>query len=244
LLADGRVLVVGGYDGVYLASAELYDPATGAWTAADSLAIGLSSHSATLLADGRVLLTGGHSLDVLKNAQIYDPLNVIRNASFESAGVDPGEGHSFLPGDSTAITHWTVGGAGIDYLGGAWPPAEGRRSLDLNGPGSGSIRQVMDTSRWPRYLVTFSLAGNPDGGPAVKSLRVYAGSQFQDFTFDITGKSKANMGWTVKSWTFLASAASTTLEFRSLTSGPYGPLLDKVRVIRAPAPPPTLLLLD
>ena len=38
LLPNGQVLVAGGYNGVFLASAELYDPATGLWTATGSMA--------------------------------------------------------------------------------------------------------------------------------------------------------------------------------------------------------------
>ena len=38
LLPNGKVLVAGGYSGPYLASAEVYDPGTGKWTATGSLA--------------------------------------------------------------------------------------------------------------------------------------------------------------------------------------------------------------
>lgn len=81
--ADGKVLVVGGYDNGYnvLASAELYDPATQRFTATGSMTTGRFRHTATLLADGRVLIAGGAfsfgSKDginpSLANAEIYDP---------------------------------------------------------------------------------------------------------------------------------------------------------------------------
>lgn len=58
-LQDGRVLVVGGRGTGELASAELYDPSTGAWSAAGSLASARRGHTATLLADGRVVVIGG-----------------------------------------------------------------------------------------------------------------------------------------------------------------------------------------
>jgi WD40 repeat protein len=79
LLTDGRVLVAGGLGGARgitpLATAELYDPATGTWTVTGSLHSARASHTATLLPDGRVLVTGGvdanHNL--LASAELYDP---------------------------------------------------------------------------------------------------------------------------------------------------------------------------
>src|SRR5437762_891113 len=54
LLTNGKVLVVGGYNAnntdvprADLASAELYDPATGTWTSTGSLANRRSNHTAT-----------------------------------------------------------------------------------------------------------------------------------------------------------------------------------------------------
>src|SRR6266853_1694721 len=77
LLPNGKVLVVGGYGrgifGVW-ASAELYDPVSGTWTATGSLAIGRAYHTATLLPDGKVLVVGGVDRNsVLASAELYDP---------------------------------------------------------------------------------------------------------------------------------------------------------------------------
>ncbi len=92
VLADGRVLIAGGgrtnwvgtaiaggsvtpYDGAYLASAELYDPQTGAFSPTGSLTTTREDHTATLLADGRVLIAGGHDFgwDAVASAELYDP---------------------------------------------------------------------------------------------------------------------------------------------------------------------------
>jgi len=37
LLPSGKVLVAGGFNGSFLSSAELYDPATGSWSSTGSL---------------------------------------------------------------------------------------------------------------------------------------------------------------------------------------------------------------
>jgi N-acetylneuraminic acid mutarotase len=76
LLPNGKVLVVGGYRGYAseLASAELYDPATGTWSFTGSLAQGRQEHTATLLPNGKVLVVGGKKdSSPLGSAEVYDP---------------------------------------------------------------------------------------------------------------------------------------------------------------------------
>ena len=60
LLQNGKVLVAGGLTtSWHSASAELYDPASGTWTATGSLNTARSYHTATLLPNGKVLVAGG-----------------------------------------------------------------------------------------------------------------------------------------------------------------------------------------
>jgi hypothetical protein len=81
LLLDGRVLVAGGGNlGLFDASAEIYDPATGAWSVTGFLAFARGIHTATLLFDGRVLVTGGNhntqaapTILAIATSEIYDP---------------------------------------------------------------------------------------------------------------------------------------------------------------------------
>jgi len=77
LLANGKVLVAGGFSSSrgfpeFFSSAELYDPATGAWSFTESLETGRLGHTATLLKNGKVLVAGG-SLSS-NSAELYDPI--------------------------------------------------------------------------------------------------------------------------------------------------------------------------
>jgi hypothetical protein len=77
-LADGRILVVGGIgtSGESLASAEIYDPTTGTFSATGSLSVPRGGGTAALLADGRVLVAGGFdsaTSTIHASAEIYDP---------------------------------------------------------------------------------------------------------------------------------------------------------------------------
>jgi len=74
LLQNGQVLVVGGYNSSpgYLASAELYNPATGIWTATGSMTTGRASFLMVLLPNGQVLAAGGDGF--LTSAELYNPV--------------------------------------------------------------------------------------------------------------------------------------------------------------------------
>ena len=72
LLQNGKVLVVGGNSS---GLAELYDPATGAWSITDRLNRPRWFHTATLLPDGKVLVAGGSTTlgSASESAEVYDP---------------------------------------------------------------------------------------------------------------------------------------------------------------------------
>ena len=75
LLPDGKVLVEGGYAGysAWLASAEIYDPASGVWTVTGPMNNARSRHAATLLPNGKVLVTAGQNPNDLNSAELFDP---------------------------------------------------------------------------------------------------------------------------------------------------------------------------
>jgi hypothetical protein len=93
LLMNGTVLISGGAEmsttGECLASATLYDPASGSFAATGDMSKCRYSHTSTLLADGTVLIAGGDTEDckpiaggiqcyphsgALFSAELYDPV--------------------------------------------------------------------------------------------------------------------------------------------------------------------------
>jgi uncharacterized protein YjdB len=94
ILNNGQILVAGGINCptpsscTYLASAELYNPATGLFTYTTGPMATARSAPAVLLNNGKVLITGGYTCDgsgncsSLSSAEIYDPAA----GTFSSAG--------------------------------------------------------------------------------------------------------------------------------------------------------------
>jgi hypothetical protein len=109
VLANGKVLIAGGMDGLgisygILASTEIYDPTTGTFSATGSMHSARINQAAALLPDGRVLIAGGFGCTKAKycmsneathlaTAEIYDPTtgNFIQIASMPAPEDNAGE---------------------------------------------------------------------------------------------------------------------------------------------------------
>ena len=166
------------------------------------------------------------------------------NGSFE-LGDNPGSTFTTQSAGSNAITGWTVGGFGVDYIGGYWMASDGVRSIDLSALSSGSVSQSIATEAGKTYTVTFDLSGNPDGGPDQKITVVsISGSLPYIATYDVTAaNSRDNMNWQSYSYTFTAFSNLSTLTFASNEYTPFGPALDNVGIVEgdgigSPVPEP------
>jgi IPT/TIG domain/Galactose oxidase, central domain len=118
LLANGKVLIAGGSDGLQaLASAELYDPSTRTFAPTGSMATARYRPSAVLLSNGKVLVIGGErSL----SAEIYDPATetFIATRSMVSGGIN-----EFSPVPLTLLENGSVFVASLN--GQIYDPASG-----------------------------------------------------------------------------------------------------------------------
>jgi len=111
LLPNGQVLVTGGGlvaagGGVSetFASAEVYDPSRGTWSATGSMVSGRAHHTATVLPNGRVLVTGGAGDGgPLSSAEVYDP--VAGTWSMAGSMATPRQYHraALLPGGKVLV---------------------------------------------------------------------------------------------------------------------------------------------
>ena len=154
LLPNGQVLVAGGFGGNYLASAELYDPATGLWTATGSMAAARFCHTVTLLPNGQVLVAGGFNdaSGALASAELYDPATGLWTATGSMATKRDGHTATLLPNGQVLV----AGGYNGVFLASAelYDPATGLWTAT----GHGSMAAAACLPRRPRSCPTVKVA--------------------------------------------------------------------------------------
>jgi uncharacterized delta-60 repeat protein len=174
LLPNGRVLVAGSSAfssrNAIAKSAEVYDPATGAWTLTGSLRVAHGRHTATLLLNGKVLVAGGsfaQSGGIVLQAsppELFDPAT----GTWSPAGTLPdgriGHQATLLASGRVLVT----GGSTVSLL-----PSVLRRT-DVYDPATGTWARSGDLTV-ARFLHTATLLPNGrvlaagGAGPAVPS---------------------------------------------------------------------------
>ncbi len=137
-LLDGRVLIAGGgptawnNNGVFLTSAELYDPTTGTFSPTGSMATPREGHTATLLTDGRVLIAGGSDQNghAVISAELYDPTTGTFSPTGSMAAARGFHTATLLADGRVLI----AGGAPA-----AWNSASGLTSVEIYNPTTGTF---------------------------------------------------------------------------------------------------------
>jgi choice-of-anchor C domain-containing protein len=150
---------------------------------------------------------------------------------FENPVATPNSFDLYVAGQQMGV--WTITRGDVHLIGaGFWQAAEGVQSIDLDGGLQGAVATTIATVPLVTYKISYRLAGNPAAGPTIKTGQVLVnGQSVQNFSFDITGKTFANMGYVQKSFLILTLGHSVTLGFSSTTTpSGFGPVLDKVVV--------------
>jgi hypothetical protein len=124
LLPDGSVLVAGGFDvtqppGIggspeIVATAELYDPSTGTWSATGSMSTPRQDHTATRLTNGKVLVVGGYRNAIpgyesrpagLNTAELFDSATGTWSATGSMDIVRANHGTTLLPDGKVLVEY-------------------------------------------------------------------------------------------------------------------------------------------
>ena len=138
--------------------------------------------------------------------------NLLANPSFEQGG--PVGRFITLRDGSTGLPGWSVGGHSIDVVGTYWKSSHGDKSVDLHGSGVGRISQSFNTQPGHHYQVVFDLAANPACGSPTKTVHVdIAGVVRKKYSASSQGNSLSKMGWTRRSFIFIARGNRTTISF-------------------------------
>lgn len=153
LLDDGRALITGGDEGrsanlTVHASAELYNPATGAFTATGDMILARHKHAAARLPDGTVLIAGGSDERDWQGrhitAEIYDPAT-----------------ETFAPTGSMNTARFKIADAIVLLKNGAVLVAGSGERAEIYSPVTGAFDLVEGQMDAARFFATAALL--PDG---------------------------------------------------------------------------------
>ncbi|WP_052572083.1 Kelch repeat-containing protein [Geothrix fermentans] len=142
-LADGRVLLTGGLpvtgsDIYATATAEIFNPATGGFTASGSMGTPRTGHTATRLPDGKILIAGGRDsscaiycpLRIWASAELYDPATGTFTSTGRLTQARYGHTATALPDGRVLIT----GGTTPDL-----PDTDMSSSVEIYDPATGTF---------------------------------------------------------------------------------------------------------
>lgn len=114
LLTSGKILITGGYDtsvrtppgNLPIATAEIFDPANGAFSVTGSMVSSHACHTATLLTSGKVLIAGGSAAGFgdSNTAELYDPATGTFSTTGPMAVARQGHTATLLPSGKVLVT--------------------------------------------------------------------------------------------------------------------------------------------
>ena len=154
-------------------------------------------------------------------------------AATTTAPQAPGKPSQSLSG----VPGWDVGGpSGVGvFSADQQAPGHCLNFVDLvSGSSSGYISQTMHTKDSTSYALSWYMSGDPRGGKAIKSMKVYWDGKVVAWPhYDTTGRTWAQIGWQAGSVLVRATGASSTVAFADTSPGrtPWGAFVDDVSLV-------------
>jgi hypothetical protein len=215
-VSNGKILVTGGVTSADvtagLASTEIYDPATLAWTAGPTMSTTRYNHRAVNLKDGRVMVIGGEPLNkrypVDSSTLVYWPLD-------EASGTSIAD----ISGNAVTLTATAAGTIAIKRVNNA-------RNLGANSASGGTLgaNATVMADKWTvEFLVPGSVGGAANG--AVVAYSAVAGGTLATNTLMMIGIDATQhvfWRWENGSNVVIASGTATTaLDVVAVASGVF-----------------------
>jgi Protein of unknown function (DUF642)/PEP-CTERM motif len=168
--------------------------------------------------------------------------NLFVNGSFETPNVS----YQALLGGSTAITGWTTVLSGVEHFNpgayGVGSAADGVMVVDLanftylNG---GGLEQAVATTPGQRYDVSFAAGNSLSSGRTGTGIIKVTLDGSTTLSFNTAVATSAAMAWETRSFSFVATGASTLVRFwNDQNPNLYFADLDAVSVQLSPVPEP------
>lgn len=186
------------------------------------------------------MAVGAALLGCLLAAGSVSGQNLITNGSFEDPSVpnEDADGRVTFFAPALLPGGWLLSSGSVDVMRRdgttQYQVPDGLQALDLTGDGSrGTITRTMNLQPETVYTLSFWLAGNPTCEVGLKRITLIVENVlFTQPTFNTTGWSVTNMGWTLYEYSFVSDGGPVSLLFQSLTGTQCGPMIDDVRVER------------
>jgi hypothetical protein len=173
-LADGRVLLVGGFDGAtLLSSSEIFNPAMGAFSGSGLFTPARSGAAAALLFGGKVLVVGGASASGSRSdAALFDPATDLFTPTANPMGADRfSPGAATLPDGTVLVAGGFKTGTGALQDAEIYYPGTDSFGVPIGMGAMGTKRQAPAVAPLPGGKVL--IAGGHNGVTAVASAEIY-----------------------------------------------------------------------
>jgi hypothetical protein len=177
---------------------------------------------------------------------LYNDGNLLYNGDWEAPNIGSNQWITNTMGSEPAALKWSLTVGTVDNVRSYWLPYAGWQSLDTAGTSMGAVRQTV-TGLAPGQIYTFStmMSGNFDAAGYRGLAALLNGVVIGRWTMDPpAGWVKAtSMGYQRKEFTFVAAAATATLDLQCMFDNTYaGAVVDSMRfglVRPTPLPTPT-----